>query len=1192
MFRAIYLRELTRDLKNISTSVFFVLMLFCVYMFSSNVDPDKTIFFRLGKEFHNAPVVIARMFAALSAFGMLFSMVIIGRSVTKDFDTQIHEFFFSYPIRKSNYLWGRFWGSFTANVCLYSSVVIGFLLGCAVIDESYSGPSTLMTYVFPIVVVLLPNLFLTGSIFFALATLTRKMVWTYVAGVILFLTYLTLAITLNDIESDTTKILADPFGMFSIQTMLQNWTVHDLNTRFLPLTRTYILNRMLWISVGLACMAITWIRFRMIAHSERPIKKHFAVSRTLSVRAISSPEAILPTVCEHSTVMQLKKTLHLSSLEFRRIVFNPAFIILILFALSQVMSNFYLNSGADGSDVHPVTSWYLKHTDMMWGFLIPLTILFGGLLVWRERDCRTHEIYDSYPMPDWVTYLSKLLALMSVQLLYVICLLVTGLLTQIVFFGFFDIELGLYIKTLFGVELLSYWFSAVLVILIHTMAPNKYLGFFICAFYYIAEVMIFSIWKFDHGLLRYGAVPAFMYSNLKGFGHSAVVIMWYQIYWSLGALFLAGITSTFWRRGTDISVGQRIRLAIHRITRTRIVGLIGLLTVFLSTGGWIAFNRYGLNDYWSQARWDELHADYEKNYKRYETTPQPSMTGMRVEVDLFPETRDARSHVLYRLVNKTDDAIDTILLTFFDPGGWKLQSLECVPKAMLVSLPDDPIFKVYKLEEPLQPGSEMQIRFDLAYETTGFTDNNAMPELAENGIHFGSSTEQWEYFPQIGYNSFVELSEPYARAQHGLPERPGLPPLETADPSIELISSDWIEYEALISTSADHTAVTNGRLVEEKRENNRNTFRYASKMPIPNLIEFMSGRYEIARDRHEGVDIEVYHDNRHSYNVKRMMDGVKRGLDYNGESFCPYPFDVLRIVETPNMEHGVARSQPTIFSWTEDGGFISNLDDPEQIDQVFLISVHEMTHQWWGYIVTPAMAEGAFMFTETVAQYVSEMCLEKEYGKEIVRKHLADEMKSYLTQRSRDRTGERPLVRALMEQSYLNYPKSSVVMYALQDYIGEDSVNRALGRIVDEFGFADDRFPTSHDLIREFRDETPDELQYLITDLFESITLYDNRSVRAVSRKTEKGYEVELTVSVRKYHADAIGKETDVPLADYLTVGVFGENGEELYLRKHFVTEPETTFKIPVTKKPIEAGIDPYVVLIDRERNDNRVTVE
>ncbi len=71
-------------------------------------------------------------------------------------------------------------------------------------------------------------------------------------------------------------------------------------------------------------------------------------------------------------------------------------------------------------------------------------------------------------------------------------------------------------------------------------------------------------------------------------------------------------------------------------------------------------------------------------------------------------------------------------------------------------------------------------------------------------------------------------------------------------------------------------------------------------------------------------------------------------------------------------------------------------------------------------------------------------------------------------------------------------------MYALQDYIDEDRINSALSQYVKDWQYPGPdhpkgHYPTSTDLIGYLRTATPDSLKYLIRDMFETITLYENK---------------------------------------------------------------------------------------------------
>jgi ABC-2 type transport system permease protein len=77
-------------------------------------------------------------------------------------------------------------------------------------------------------------------------------------------------------------------------------------------------------------------------------------------------------------------------------------------------------------------------------------------------------------------------------------------------------------------------------------------------------------------------------------------------------------------------------------------------------------------------------------------------------------------------------------------------------------------------------------------------------------------------------------------------------------------------------------------------------------------------------------------------------------------------------------------------------------------------------------------------------------------------------------------------------------------------------------------------------------------------------------------------------------HADGKGVETEVPLDDWIDVGIFGETTTKgrktetvLYLQKHHVTGPDVAVKAVVSGLVVRAGIDPYNKLIDRTPDDN-----
>ena len=132
--------------------------------------------------------------------------------------------------------------------------------------------------------------------------------------------------------------------------------------------------------------------------------------------------------------------------------------------------------------------------------------------------------------------------------------------------------------------------------------------------------------------------------------------------------------------------------------------------------------------------------------------------------------------------------------------------------------------------------------------------------------------------------------------------------------------------------------------------------------------------------------------------------------------------------------------------YSESIGFNANTNDPDKIDFTTYVVAHEMAHQYWAHQVIGADMQGGTMTSETLAQYSALMVMKHLYGPDKIRRFLKYELDNYL--RSRAGRGGRGSCRSSGSRTrrYIHYRKGSVVMYLLQERLGEDAVNRALAR--------------------------------------------------------------------------------------------------------------------------------------------------
>jgi ABC-2 type transport system permease protein len=1176
-------RRLTRPSTYVYFALFFVLAFLLMIAAGGAFSGVSVGMGAGGKVLINSPYTLQQFITLLSYFGLLITGAVAGQAVYQDFHANCHPFFFTSPISERQYLAGRFLGAFIILLLIFCSIGLGCWAGSVMffLEKSLVGPNHAMAYVQPYLVCVLPNLLFTSALFFGLAALTRKIAPVYVTSVLLLIGYLIASVLSAKLENKTLAAMIDPFGLQATGRLTEYWTIAEKNTQRVPLRGILFANRLLWSAIGVGVLAFTAHRFRFAHPSEG------GRARADEARVDAAPALTLPSSEPAAAPRALAKLAGLTWLSFQETVKNVYFAIIVLAGVLFMIVAASTMGSLYGTNTYPVTYEVL---DLVGGsfslFMIIIITLYAGELVWRERDARVDQLFDALPIPTWLPFTAKLLALVLTQVLLLGVVLVAGVLIQS-FKGYFHYELGLYLKELFGLQLVGYALICVLAIFVQVLVNQKYVGHFIMVLYFIVTSFM-PRFGFEHHLYRYGTAPDYTYSDMNGYGHFLRPVFWFDLYWAAFAVLLAVVANLFWVRGLELSLGRRVALARVRFTpRLRI--LTGVVAVFfVGIGAVIYYNTNVRNHYRTEFERNRISADYEKRYKPLEHAPQPRITDVDWTADVHPSEQALRAHGSYTLVNKTMQAISEIYVEL-DPD-LTVHRL-AVGAAGAPTKSDARVgFYTFALAAPLQPGATTRLEFDLDERARGFENGTASTSVVDNGTFFSSGS-----LPHIGYSPQGELSDDDARRKQGLGPRARMADLDDAAARKNTYvanDADWINLTTTVSTSADQLAVAPGALEREWTEGGRRYYRYRTPRPVLPLYAVLSARYQVKRDHWKDVDIEIDYQRGHEYNLGRMIAGVQRALDYCTRNFSPYPHKLVRIVEFPRYQ-SFAQSLPNIIPYSESIGFIAKVDpkDDEDVDYPFYVTAHEVAHQWWAHQVIGGDVQGSTLMSETMAQYSALMVMKHEFGADKMKRFLRYELERYLIGRSFERKKELPLLR-VENQPYIHYQKGSLVMYALQDYLGEETVNRALAEYLRAVAYQAPPYTNARELVAQLRKVTPPELQYLIEDLFETITLYDNRALKALVRPNGGKFDVTLSVSVKKLRAGELGAETELPLDDLIAVGVYGEGGKQLLLEKRRFTKAESELVLTVAEPPVKAGIDPLNELIDRRPNDNVTRVE
>ncbi len=1189
MFLQIFSFELYYRLRRPTTWIYFILLFgLMLWMMSSD-----NVTFGSKNVYKNAPISVTLALTFLGAFGMLIISAMFSVTVQRDYEMNIYPLFFTTPIRKTGYLIGRFCATFCITALIFTGLPLGLYVGSVIwpafnlIDATKIGPNSFALYLHPYLIFILPNIFIAGTIFFAVATLSRKMLFAYLANVILLVAYLISLNLQSDMENIKRVALLDPFGIGAISEVTRYWTVDESNILPVPFIGTILVNRMIWITVGVLIFAFCYavFKFKSPATTGKKIKAIESEGDSVSLSHLPVTTTTY-ALTDHVALM-----LNGSWVGFVNIVRQLPFIGIVLGGVAFMFFAATNMEALYGTKVYPVTYALLELTKGFFTLFVFIIITFySGELVWNERELKLDQMFDTLPVPNWIPFWSKAFTLFFINILLVTVIMLTSIFIQFLM-GYSHIELLLYLKTLYLIALPQYMLVSIFALFIQTIINNKFVGHFAMVIYYAVFYLVLPLLGFEHYLYRLFNIPGYRYSDMNSFGQYLSRIGWYQLYWGIGAVILAMISQLLWQRGTNENLKSRFALLRQNLTGRVSVILLVLLLIFTGTGGWIYYNSNVLNKYSTSKGDEKSQAEYEKLYRKFLFQPNPKVAGIQVKLDLVPEELRYSAVTLITLQNRTSQPLDSVFMTC--PTTLTTGEFDDLGK---IIYNDKKIgFRIYKLSKPLQPNDSIIVTWRSSLVLKGFPNGQYNNTIAYNGSFIHSD----EFVPYFGYSQDNELDAKDKRKKQGLAEQ-----IKPSDPETNIgremseyfDDADWIRYDCIVSTSPNQIAISPGYLQKEWTENGRKYFHYKMDAPILNFYSILSGEYEVARDKYKDINLEIYYHKGHGYNLTSMMDGMKDALKYAGENFSPYQFRQARIIEFPRYA-SFAQSFANTVPFSESIGFIADLRDPEKIDYPYYVTAHEIGHQWWAHQVSGSRQKGSLIMTESMAQYTALMVMKHKFGADKMRKFLKYEQDRYLAGRQLDPNGEYPLYHVLNQQ-HIYYQKASCVMYAMQDYIGEENFDKAMSAFIKANQFQRAPYANSVDYLDTISHYTPDSLKYLITDMYKTITLYSNKCDSASWVKTADGkYKVTINVTAAKFRADSAGKETAIPFADYIDIGVLGKEihgkytDKQLYLQKQLIKPGKNTFVVIVNEEPAKAGIDVYNKLIDRDTDDNLATI-
>lgn len=1121
----------------------------------------------------NSPYLVMQAFGLLSLIALIAAGVFTANAVLRDDDHRMSEIVHSTPVGKYRYVLGRFGGAFLATLTTVAFSGLGMAAGVLMpwLPPERVAAMDARPYLAAFGVISVPNVLLVTALLFAVAVLTRNAIATYATAVALYVLYFVSAALTNSPlmagskpggGGGTLPSLLDPFGLTSFFDVTRYWTAAEKNRLFIPLEGTLLANRLIWIVAALGILAIVYRSFTFRARRASVKKARSAEAGTESSRPMSTLPAIRP-----AGTSWLKTWLSCTKLELRTLLTKSTLLLLLLWvawAISEIYGSVF--TGEYDSTLYPATGLIvaaLESPVMILGTI--LILYYGAELFWREQRSRMAAVIDSTPVSGTVMIASKWTALAALLGALLLAGAAAGVALQAAK-GYFDFQPFLYLSFFYfaGVPLLLY---AAASLFIHALSPGKYAGMIFFVLFMIVSRRA-STFGLEHDLWRFASGPAVPYTDLNGFGHYAAPFHWFMLHWLVLTLLLAATAAALWRR---VASPARERLR-HLARPTRMARV--LAAAFVVTGGWIFYNANIAHTYITADETLDWKADYEKAYKKIETTSRPRILEVAGEVDLYPAEQRYRVAGRYTLINESARPMPSVYVACRREA---LSAELSIPSAKLAV--KDERFGMYRFDfhQPLAPGGRAELRYDLSFDGSGFVDGQQDTAVVGNGTFLMNLRG----FPTLGYRGSYEIADPRQRRERGLSGGSTATLGEDgAHGAVDASVDDWVDLDLTVSTAGDQIALAPGRLERSWESGGRRWFHYRTDAPILNRFAIASGRYAVAKRQHGPVGIEIYYHPAHEANVAHMLDTAAASLDVMGSHFEPYPYRQLRIVEVTSYWPWGGYALPGTIYLVEDRAFLTDARDQGRPDLVARRVAHEIAHQWFGHRVQVADVEGASVIVESLTKYSELLVIERMRGREHARRMLEIELDRYLSGRAGAAYAEVPLYKA-DDQSYLYYNKAAVVLSAIRDLLGQEAMDRAIRGLMEE------RRPTSVDLVRHLRTAADARQAALIDQWMKDIFLYDLRVDTAqASRRADGRYDVTVRIGAGKNRADGAGNEQPVAFDEPIEIAIAAD-AKVLESRRYRLRSGVNEIRLVVDTPPSSVTVDPGITRIDRNPADN-----
>lgn len=949
MFWSIFIDELSRRLRSL---VPWLLMIILVSYTASALLGADTSELGGGGVPHNGSFVIY-YWGMYSAFWVaILGPLLIAAPLLRDIRTKMAPLVYATPITNKGYFWGKYAAGMIITIMVMMSVPATIIIipeiAHALGAGQMFGHFTLWTHIgWTSVIWILPACFIYGSIHFALAARSGRLLFCYGFALLSMAIFTMFFVSFKVSAGHHTWVeLVDPIGKQTLDGQALFWSIQERTTRSLSPSLVLIGNRILWLTIGAAFLIWGALGFSL----EEILNKGRKSATSSSYQKYKSRQIF----CINSD-SKLRLLFHLASVHchlasvhwsatIRSSLFRVIIVALVMIGLTSAW-------GAESSYTLPENQMlpYAQYLftivqPSLYMILVMAMIYFTGEIAARDRESRMLSLISVTSAPSNLLIGGRLLAIIYMALLFSILPSLSILIFQLLN-GFLEPEPQHFIRSIFLHLFIPFLEFGVLTLALDLLTHKKLFAQGLPLILLWAGIAMHETSTINERMMLFGVPPSMIFSAFSVLDADTWRHLLYAAWWLGITGIILVLASHIDLRGEEKPLYRRI-LGM-KMERPAIIALIVMFIVTGTAGTGIGHELHKVNDVQTLPEEHRDQAMYEQLYGQWLNKPRPLITDETLEISVNPKKGVFTTQGKWTVCNPDSNPISAILVNIPENS-----HLQLANKSLNLSLFHDDRperVQIYRFEHPLAPGEKTTIDFTLHSQWQGFVDDAFAWHIGRDVLILDNSA-----FPRLNYDRRRELAETSERSLHHLPSRRS--PLNDLSRSALNDSAGRVAIHMRISAPSDFHIYASGlSSIDQTHDGQRIIEVRADKVPLDPLIIAVKGleRKQVFWSYSKSTSIPITFTFRKDHG--HALDVVNKEtiliLNNLAHRFGSLPFQALNIVETPQFLHDEtleeARSSSSLISIPERRGWLHDIRRPQARAYLTFTLGREIGRSWY-----------------------------------------------------------------------------------------------------------------------------------------------------------------------------------------------------------------------------------------------------